>query len=504
MEGQRINRDSVIIGLNQISILQKFYKEQSRDQFYRWRFSEDCTTLMKTRLSLGNFLPDLSWLLVTSVIKNIVFHVRTVQNKMVYQIVTGEASSSSLSSMNVTVEDGVSLSKVVKFSPADIVDLEVNQETELYSEEDGVVELRRSKRRVMRPDRYTGCDYEVDTNDGWVRMMPYRFEKMAVISMEDEDYDEEEDSGHEDDDDGDTQNDFVKIERSKCLQVIPKRRQGEIVMVKKKRRREVGVKQKKSLKVIPKGRQGQIVMVDKKKSGRGLGQQQRKSGLTVMPFTPVFDPIPLEQFGLNANSLNQGGGFSRNQYFDEIENYRSKSAKYGKKTTEMEEMMESDLCWKGPNHVVKSVQTRVTRSSSRSASQKNNSSDERKVYKKVTLSAGAYNKLIDAYMSNIDSTIASKNEPASVVDQWEELKKTNFASKPHGWERKGACSDDGDEETSENDMLWREMELCLASSYILDDNEVLLYHPLSNIFSYILKLYYIHANNVGKSGQRGF
>ncbi|KAH0860345.1 LOW QUALITY PROTEIN: hypothetical protein HID58_088606 [Brassica napus] len=469
MEGQRINRDSVIIGLNQISILQKFYKEQSGDQFYRWKFSEDCTTLMKTRLSLGNFLPDLSWLLVTSVMKNIVFHVRTVQNKMVYEIVTDEASSSSLSSMNITVEDGVSLSKVVMFNPADIVDLEVNQETELYSEEDDVVELRRSKRRVMRPDRYTGCDYQLDTNDGWVRMMPYRFEKLDVVSMEDEYYYyEEEDSGHEEDDD--TQNDLFKIKRSKSLRLKPKRRQGQIVMVEKKRRRGPGVKQRKSLQVIPKRRQGQIVMIDKKR-GRELGRKE-KFGLTVIPFTPVFDPIPLEQFGLNANSLDQGGGFSRNQYFDDIENYRSKSAKFGKKATEMEEMMESDLCWKGPNHVVKSVQTRVTRSSSRSAAQKNKCSDEPKVYKKVTLSAGAYNKLIDAYMSNIDSTIASLNEPASVVDQWEELKKTNFASKPHGWEMGGASSEDGEGETSENDMLWREMELCLASSYILDDNEV--------------------------------
>lgn len=33
-------------------------------------------------------------------------------------------------------------------------------------------------------------------------------------------------------------------------------------------------------------------------------------------------------------------------------------------------------------------------------------------------------------------------------------------------------SEDGEGETSENEMLWREMELCLASSYILDDNEV--------------------------------
>ncbi|CAA7013662.1 unnamed protein product [Microthlaspi erraticum] len=82
--------------------------------------SEDCTSLMKTRLSLGKFLPDLSWLVVASIMKNIVFHIRTVQTKIVYKIVTdeeGSSSSSSLSSMNTTEEDGVSLSIVVQFNP---------------------------------------------------------------------------------------------------------------------------------------------------------------------------------------------------------------------------------------------------------------------------------------------------------------------------------------------------------------------------------------------------
>ncbi|CAH2072283.1 unnamed protein product [Thlaspi arvense] len=444
-ERQRINRDSVVIGLNQVSILQKFYKEQSSDQFYRWKFSEDCTSLMKTRLSLGNFLPDLSWLVVTSVMKSIVFHIRAVQTKVVYQIVTDEGCSSSLSSMNITVEDGVSLSKVVQFNPADIVedssqDPDVKQETEFYREEDEVVELRRSKRRNVRPDIYYGCDYEQDTNEGWVRMMPYRYGKGAVVSMESED--DEEDEGSVED--GDTTNDDLYVPLS------------HLVKNKRSKSQEQG------------SRQGEIVLVEKRRV-RGLGRKQRKTELSVIPFTPVFEPIPLEQFGLNASCLVEGGGFSRNQYFDEIEKYRSKSVKYGKKMTEMEEMMESDLCWKGPNHV-KPAQKRIFRSTSRSGSRKAKDSGEPRVYKKVTLSAGAYNKLIDTYMNNIDITIASKDEPTSVVDQWEELKKTNFASRPNR-EMEETSSEDDEGETSENEMLWREMELCLASSYILDDNE---------------------------------
>ncbi|CAE6112231.1 unnamed protein product [Arabidopsis arenosa] len=441
-EKQRINKDAVLIGLNQISILQKFYKEQSTDQFYRWKFSEDCTSLMKTRLSLGKFLPDLSWLTVTSILKSIVFHIRTVQTKMVYQIVAGEGSSSTLSSMNITVEDGVSLSKVVQFNPADILDdsqdPEIKQETDYFQEEDEVVELRRSKRRNVRPDRYTGCDYQLDTNDGWVRMMPYQIGKWAVSVESDDDEDDSNDAGDTNDDM------YVPLSR---------------LFIKKKITN--------SREAIPKSMKGGIVLVDKRRV-HGFGRKERKSELSVIPFTPVFEPIPLEQFGLNANCLGGGGSFSRSQYFDEIEKYRCKSAKYGKKMTEMEEMMESDLCWKGPNYV-KSVQKRTSRPS-RSVAPKTEDSDEPRVYKKVTLSAGAYNKLIDSYMNNIESTIAAKDEPTNVVDQWEELRKTNFAFKLHR-DMEQNLSEDGEGETSENEMLWREMELCLASSYILDDNE---------------------------------
>ncbi|ESQ42062.1 hypothetical protein EUTSA_v10012460mg [Eutrema salsugineum] len=460
-ERQRINRDSVLIGLNQISILQRFFKEQSSDQFYRWKFAEDCTSLMKTRLSLGKFLPDLSWLVVTSVMKNIVFHIRTVQNKMVYQIVTDdeEGSSSSLTAMNIKVEDGVSLSKVVHFNPADIIIvedssqvLELKQETDFYQEEDEVVELRRSKRRNVIPDRYYGCDYEPDTNAGWVRTMPYRYgTKWALVSMEESEEDEE--GGC--DEDGDNTDDDLYVPLSHLI----------------KRKRS------NPREVRPGSRQGEIVLVEKNRGGR-FGKKQRKTDLSIIPFTPVSEPIPLEQFGLNANCLGGSGGSSRSHYFDEIDKYRSKPVKYGKKRTEMEEMMESDLCWNGPNHV-KTVQKRISRSSSsslRSGAQKTEDSEQPRVYKKVTLSAGAYNKLIDTYMNNIDSTIAAKDESTNVVDQWEELKKTNFAAKPHGEMEETSSEDDDDDdddegETSENQVLWREMELSLASTYILDDNE---------------------------------
>lgn len=446
LEKHRMNKVPVLVGLNEIAILQKFCKEQSLDRYYRWRYSEDCSSLVKTRLNLGKFLPDLTWLLVTSVLKNIVFQIRTFHEKMVYQIVTDqdcEGSSSSLSAMNITVEDGVFMSKVVLFNPAE----DTYQESDVKEEiEEEVMELRRSKRRSGRPERYGDSEMQPDSKDGWVRMMPYRYSTWTVSS----DDDDEEDC----DDDRDTDDDLY-LPLSHLLG------------------------RKGSTKGLSKDKQREIVLVDeterkKRKKTEGFG---RNCELSVIPFTPVFEPIPLEQFGLNANSL--CGGFSGSHLMDEIDKYRSKAAKYGKKKKlEMEEM-ESDLGWNGPIgnvvHKRNGPHSRI-----RSVSRETGVSEEPQIYKKRTLSAGAYNKLIDSYMSRIDSTIAAKDEATNVVEQWEGLKNTATFSMEA--EERLSDEDEGDGETSENEMLWREMELCLASSYILDDNEVYSFCKSFDIF----------------------
>lgn len=447
-----MNRASVVMGLDHISILQKFPKEQSVDRFYRWRYSEDSASLVKTRLTLGKFMPDLSWLLVTSVLKNTVFHIKTIQNKMVYLIMTDEESSSSscLSAMNITVEDGVYLSKVVTFNPDEddttlALDY-VHVEEEESEEEEEVMELRRSKRRNMRPDRYGFSGVQPDSKDGWVRLMPYKYSTWT---------DDEEGDDEDSNDDRDSDDDlylplshfFGKESNTKGFS---KRKESEIVLVDKTARKK------------------KMMMKMKKRDGSGRSRE-----LSVIPFTPVFDPIPLEQFGFNANSL-CSGGFSGSNLIDEMDRYRSKPSKYGKKKmlSEMDEM-ESDLGWID-NMSKSSVQKRAgSHSRIRSGYGKTGHSDEPQIFKRRTLSAGAYNKLIESYMSNIDSTIAAKKETNSVVEQWEALK--NPTSTTVEDEDGSSEDDDSEGETSENEMLWREMELCMASSYILDDNEVMLF-----------------------------
>ncbi|GFP86571.1 snf2 domain-containing protein classy 1 [Phtheirospermum japonicum] len=97
-----------------------------------------------------------------------------------------------------------------------------------------------------------------------------------------------------------------------------------------------------------------------------------------------------------------------------------------------------------------------------------------KSFKKGSVSAQICREMIRRCMINIDDTLKNKPNQPPVADQWKEFhttKKTDEGEK-----------DENDEtnveevEISEVDMLWREMDLALASWYLLDDNEVRLDH----------------------------
>ncbi|KAJ6726863.1 SNF2 DOMAIN-CONTAINING PROTEIN CLASSY 2 [Salix purpurea] len=112
---------------------------------------------------------------------------------------------------------------------------------------------------------------------------------------------------------------------------------------------------------------------------------------------------------------------------------------------------------------------KVQRARYRSTHLKQDDSCATMTYKRTALSAGAYNKLISSYMKNIDATIKSKEIPR-IIDQWEEFKAKHSSDQKEKMEL-SSVEDDG--QSSETEMLWREMELCLASAYILEDNEAL-------------------------------
>ncbi|CAN8272193.1 unnamed protein product [Cochlearia groenlandica] len=130
------------------------------------------------------------------------------------------------------------------------------------------MELRRSKRRSCQPDRYGHSEKELDSKDGWVKLMPYKYSTRAVSSDEYDDDDEVEDGKDSDDD-----------------------------------------------------------------LYRPVSRLSGIKGSKFIPFTPLYEPIPLENFGPDGNSIfgGGGGGFSDSHLMDEIDKYRSKAAKNGKK-----------------------------------------------------------------------------------------------------------------------------------------------------------------------------
>ncbi|CAJ1858568.1 unnamed protein product [Sphenostylis stenocarpa] len=176
-----------IIGINEIAILQKLERTSCEDQHYRWESSEDCSRLPHSKLMLGKFLSDLSWLVVTSVLKKVSFCARSVKNKIVYQILgTGVANSSlnmhsSISVVNFEVNRDGQFKPIV--AQVDVSDTDTNISGHAYDShyDEGslshVLGLRRSNRRNIQPERYFVSGNLSEIKVGNIRTWPYKIKK---------------------------------------------------------------------------------------------------------------------------------------------------------------------------------------------------------------------------------------------------------------------------------------------------------------------------------------
>ncbi|PIM97824.1 DNA repair protein, SNF2 family [Handroanthus impetiginosus] len=133
---------------------------------------------------------------------------------------------------------------------------------------------------------------------------------------------------------------------------------------------------------------------------------------------------------------------------------------------------------------VKGTRRKYHRSSSYSASLKSDcvyvreSIYDVRSFRKGSVSAQLCRELIRRCMNNIDATL--RNEPIQppVVDQWKEFQATKNSSKQEPEEKPVVNKE---EELSEIDMLWKEMEIALASWYLLDDNEESHFQSTGNV-----------------------
>jgi DNA repair and recombination RAD54-like protein len=186
---------------------------------------------------------------------------------------------------------------------------------------------------------------------------------------------------------------------------------------------------------------------------------EHQDQLAIVPVPTEDDLVTFEQYD---SPLKTPDNFPQECIEFPIRSYSKKGYSVQRKNDFDEDMMFGSG-WGG-----KSSRKKVQRARYQSTHLKRDDSCKPKTYKQTALSAGAYDKLISFYMKNFDSTIKSK-EVTRIIDQWEEFKAKHSSDQKETMEP-SLVEDDG--ESSETEMLWREMELCLTSAYIFEDNEV--------------------------------
>ncbi|KAG9142153.1 hypothetical protein Leryth_007601 [Lithospermum erythrorhizon] len=440
VQNKLLHRDVHPVQLHQISIHQKLDLKPAESEFYRWGYSEDCSSLLKHKLFSGRFASDLSWLVVASVLKQTAFDVRSIQNKMVYEIFgdtlnsdTNECDSATSHSyaVNFKQDNDLLTPHVIEFgesspkteSSGDIVEAGA---LVLYNP----LELRRSKRRLVQPDRYLGCDddlaeFEID------------LDTIRIGAKVPSKYDEEEVPL------------ALSVQADNGIETEDDPKDGDYSY-------EVrGVKKYYAHRSENKS-------VDSRHELHQLSKNQSRTNKSKFPLSSVRRTVQRDPnaFYQGANDLNipddpsVGIGDIISKYMfvtgsnlSKKKNYSNKSQAYTQK-------------WTGSAFRIR--RHRRTRSQ---GPVKDSIYDVRN-YKKGSVSAAVYRELMKRCMVDIDASVNKEQPP--IIDQWEAFKSRKF---PNQNQHQEEPSMDLDEEASELDRLWKEMELALASCYLLDDHE---------------------------------
>ncbi|OVA02805.1 SNF2-related [Macleaya cordata] len=191
MEQSTLDKEIKEVAIDDIAILQQLDRKPCEDGYYRWSSSKDCPFKSRVKLFRGQFSYDVSWLLVASTLKGFSFDIISTHKKMVYRIFDSDQDKCSsgsvrtVNAINFQADDGVMRPNIRTFVPEAPVLTSVPGNTikedpldELH--ENGlcnsslyeIMDLRRSKRRNVQPDRFVGYD-----------VRPVK-EKSCVVRME--------------------------------------------------------------------------------------------------------------------------------------------------------------------------------------------------------------------------------------------------------------------------------------------------------------------------------
>ncbi|XP_057432003.1 SNF2 domain-containing protein CLASSY 2-like [Lotus japonicus] len=397
-----LSKDFKVIGLNQISILQRLGCKSLEDQPFRWDSSENCTKRPQTRLSLRKFVCDISLLAALSLVKNMSFCVRSEQNKILYQIMEKDTTNSDfhIKSMNFKLKGGKSLPSIFELATWRIVPAMQNNEVQVLPP------LRRSTRRIKNPEFYLGyCDvgsssviqtrkYKVDTskNDDKLALVNYTTEGGVGTSVQ---------KGCD--------ADAIENEHIEPISTV----------------------------LAPK-----------------------KGGLDAL------EPRILHESGQFSSQFPSGdtkvvGETSSRHYY----NLRSGKKYQRKDSSNSDDMMEDlEPKWEGLNSKIGAERKR--RHGSGFSRNRNDDDDdggnEERARRRRALNVDASKEMIDSYLKDIDKLPTIEEAP--INEQWNEA--INF-----GKDKETEKIQREEQEVSEIDMLWREMDDAMIESFLQEQTE---------------------------------
>ncbi|CAM8916809.1 hypothetical protein QQ045_033143 [Rhodiola kirilowii] len=420
-EKGRVSKETKLIEIDQIRILQRLERHPCENDYYRWSISEDCSIVQKTKLFLKKFSSDLSWMLVTSVLKHIAFLVRSFQNKIVYHVLEGDYQKESLKHddivtfVNFKVENDVLTPFVIplaasEFSLAMSICEIQNSSGEPLSDQ---INLRRSKRRLVQPERFLGHDLS-DTDIGPIRIGTQKIsrwkDEALPLALPNEDG---------------TYDDFSKRHPEEGIEVDMLGISPNTDTRKRKRKWK------------------------KKKTN-----QTAVTELAIVPHSSEYESKPEEKNptkdGNSGDNTGDNGNFMRNFYPSERQ--RAKKKKH------YDDFGDGASRWENLGKFSRGRRIRYYY-----MSRKRDYYYGGRVHVKRTMRTSGYYEVIKEYMKRIEATI--NTEEPLVMDQWRDFHADNFG---FGTKSRNETSQVNEEdveveEITETEMLWRELDVAIAS-----------------------------------------
>ncbi|KAL3650315.1 SNF2 domain-containing protein [Castilleja foliolosa] len=412
MGNKKISKETSMVSIDQIAIVQNFELKPNETQYYRWSSTEDCFSVYQFKFFYGKFSSDLTWLLVASVLKKTAFEVKSMHNRIVYEItentpLTSEENPNTHSyAVSFKMDNGVSTPFVVQFIPDNLPESSDGQQFSPYN----LTELRRSKRHHVQPERYLACDnlpdYEIEMT--WLGNSKSHKKPEDEIELEPDNPDEYDEMP------------VVPLSVQADNECQKNDGPGNRPRLYERVTKELGDRQLSQFVSdfkIPKDEPEEDI-------NEIFSNYLENGSASLLKKKPNFDFT-----GLGMGNGSQGKGPRR-------KHARKSDILTGRKKE----------CF----YVRESIY-------------------DVKSFRKGSASAQICRELIRRCMINIDDALNNKPNQPPVVDQWKDFQTTKNADEPEKDEKTETSNDEV--EISEVDMLWREMDLALASWYLLEDNE---------------------------------